>query len=233
MKSAGYGARRDGAPRMERGSGGTRGRVRRMAAVAAFVLGAAVNGCGGDREAEGVGESKPILAWDATSETTVIALEEDAPMTGQADAPPLLRIRGDGAVQVRYRPGSAKAGDYSARMSQDAIGELLRELTALGVMEFDAGQARARMREAQAARGPEAGIPVTADAATTRLTIRLDEYAPSSDAEVVRDFVKEIEWYNLDMDAERYPEVEALGDLQRAVERLKGIAEDVRATGEI
>ncbi len=195
-----------------------------MLGWAALSFGAGLSGCADEREVNAVDESEPGIAWEESAETTVVTLAEDAPMVAKPDAPPLLRIQGDGTVLVHYPEGSKHAGDYRGQLSQEALGALLHELEALGVLQFDADVVRERVQHARERRGPEAAVPMVADAATTRLVIRLERYAPSADAEVARGFEQRIAWYALDMDAEAYPSVEPLANLQRAVDRLKALA---------
>lgn len=152
--------------------------------------------------------------------STLIGLRSPRGDVVYLEQPILLRIYGDGRVEVRER--------YGLRLTDKEMRDLLSSLSDKGVFHFDAKAIKRRKAEVKIARRRQArdtGVPekfqVVADGSTTVIEVRLNSYTPSGGEEVIqKNFHQEIRWYEVQVDAEWYPEIQQLRDLAAAEKEL-------------
>ncbi len=181
------------------------------------------------------------LAFDYPRDpaVVVVSLTEELGALEVFDPGPSLRIYGDGRLVVHYPEYMTRAGDYELRLNRTEMDPLLRSLLARRVVEFGADAVRRSKRDVVAVRrapaatrapgqGEErAAVYAIFDASTTRIELRLDRYRPASPAGAVavqaeqRNVEKEIVWYGLRADAEHYPEIAEIQDLEAAHVELR------------
>jgi len=126
---------------------------------------------------------------------------------------------------VHYPPYMKKAGEYTLQLTQGEMNRLLRSLIDKKVLEFDAQAVRRSKLETDAAtKNAQATLYSESDASTTAIEIRLTHYTPASSfAQEILNVNKKISWTGLRSDAKRYPNVEAIRDLQSAEQELQAL----------
>lgn len=167
-----------------------------------------------------------------------IVLEYYRTGTATAGVPrPRLRIHGDGrAVVVRpdYMP---RSGTFEKYLQQPDVLGLLQELARQGVLDFDKKRVTKEVRALQAKiwsseSSTRRRITRVSDAGSETLVVWLDQYDPANGSETRTDVRQRVGWVGLRTDVVNYPEINALADLQEALEAVKQLIEEIEATGE-
>ncbi len=174
----------------------------------------------------------PVVSYARGADEVVLELSREIGMLADPDPTPFVRVYGDGRVVVHYPFYMKKAGDYSLRLSEPEMQELVLSMVGLGLVEFDAGTARRAKHAAELAarerarRVGEPGLLVVSDDETTVMVLRLERYAPAGEERATYvDLAKEISWFGLRSDVERHPGVDVLGRLYEAERQLAAFAE--------
>jgi hypothetical protein len=158
-------------------------------------------------------------------DTIVIQLRRDIAMIDEPDPIPLLRVYGNGWVQVHFPKYMKRAGDYGLQLTEAEMTALLSSLAAKGLIHFDQQEThQLRLRAMQ-----QQGTPTRvhrSDEDVTFIEIRLDSYQPADASMPIQHNVRQtIAWSALRSDAQRYPSVEAIQNLAAAVEELEALTE--------
>ena len=168
---------------------------------------------------------QPMFEYSKDASTVVVSYTHILGGIGDADKGPSLKIYGDGHMVVHYPPYMKKAGEYTLQLTQGEMNRLLRSLIDKKVLEFDAQAVRRSKLETDAAtKNAQATLYSESDASTTAIEIRLTHYTPASSfAQEILNVNKKISWTGLRSDAKRYPNVEAIRDLQSAEQELQAL----------
>ena len=182
----------------------------------------------------GVGPGPPdagTVVYSQAPNAVVVTYHEELGELSSVDSTPRIRIFGNGRVAVHYPAFMKRAGTYEFQMGPAELRNLLRSLTAKGLVDFNAravnnsrrARAVARRQERIAAGQPEEVFAIS-DETTTVIELNLDEYtAPGPSAPVINDVQKRVAWRNLRSDAERYSEIPAIQKLRAAEVELRGL----------
>ena len=178
--------------------------------------------------AAGDSEDQPRFGFSLDAEAPVIEMSVDIGLMRLDDPIPLLRIYGNGEAWIHYPVYMVKAGDYSLSLSPGAVEDLLTELEALGVFDFDAKAVKAtqtaieqQRREETLRQGQPLVLTNRSDDETTTIRVFLEWYQPRDRDEIYQDFTVRAAWHALQWEARGFPEIEALTGLARAAELLK------------
>ena len=151
----------------------------------------------------------------------------------EQDPTPLLRIFGDGTVNVHYPIYMKKAGDYYLQLSDQELEELISFLKDNGLFDFDAPQIRQlrneRLLDLQSESietGSESVLFETHDAATSIFIYNVERYATDKDGITrVMPWRKKIKWHGLKTDAKKFPNIKEITGLAAIEIKLKNIAD--------
>ncbi len=147
------------------------------------------------------------------------------------DPTPLMRIFGDGTVNVHFPVYMKRAGDYYLELSDLELQELVSFLNDNGLFDFDAlkiGQLRNdKLRELQAEsiqNDSESVLFEIQDAATSIFIYNVERYGADSDGNtLVMPWQKKIAWHGLRADAQRFSHLRELVGLAAIEKRLQSI----------
>jgi hypothetical protein len=163
-------------------------------------------------------QDDPIFAYSRDPSNLVASLTEWPGELAMEEGGPSVRVFGDGRVEVSYPASMKRSGRYRARLDRTELDALVGSLCRKGVVEFDAAAARSARRAAAAGRTE---LRASTDPATTLIELYLERYAPPAGRGPERRGVaRQIRWSGLRQDAEHYPEVAALRDLDAARREL-------------
>lgn len=165
----------------------------------------------------------PSIELPSSGSVAVIEYNVIHEMLAESDPEPLVKVFANGWVRVHLPSYMANAGDYRVRLTTQELRQLLADLAADGVMDFDRASASAdRQAAAAAARG--AGIlHHVSDVSETLIDIKLGSYRSAGAVLTQNDFTKSIRWPNVYTDARQFQSVAQLQGLARAEERLRAI----------
>lgn len=155
--------------------------------------------------------------YSRDASTVVVRFAEVVNAMEDADPGPWLRAYGDGRVEVHYPRYMLRAGDYTLQLTPVELNELVGSLVSRGLVEFDEGAVRRRMRDV------EARLDLfieTFDAVTTEIELRLESYQPLGSTGPDLPVHKRVTWSALRADAKRHPQIAEIQDLSAAQQEL-------------
>lgn len=160
----------------------------------------------------------PPVAYDPDPTAVVVSFRETLGEVADADRGPSLEVFGDGRVAVHYPHYMTRAGDWTARLTSDALQALLRSLVDRGILTFDDATARANLAQAHttrrsAARRGKSTLFEASDPSTITIVLRADGRE------------RRITWRGLRADAHTHPEVPEVQALHRAHETVRQLME--------
>ena len=149
------------------------------------------------------------------------------------DPTPLLRIFGDGTVNVHYPFYMKRAGDYHLQLSDQELKELISFLNDNGLFDFDAPKIRQlknekllKLQAESFETGSESVLFETHDAATSIFMYKVERYVTDKDGNtLVMPWLKQIKWHGLKTDAQRFPNIKEIKGLAAIEIKLKNIAD--------
>ena len=149
------------------------------------------------------------------------------------DPTPLLRIFGDGTVNVHFPIYMKRAGDYYLQLSGQELQDLISFLNDNGLFDFDAPKIRQlrneKLSELQAESietGSESVLFETHDAATSIFIYNVERFVTDKDGNtLVMPWLKKIKWHGLKTDAKRFPNIKEITGLAAIEIKLKNIAD--------
>lgn len=174
----------------------------------------------------------PIIEYSRDPNTVVIMMTWGPGGMAHRSATPLLRIYGNGQIDVR--------GRWKSQLTEKEMSDLLVSLWAKGVMDFDAEAADRQIREIEAQRRREAeekGLPYplrgASDYAPTIIELHLEAYRPARTHDpTTRPLQKGICRPHIQMEAREFPEIGALTGLAAAHRELTDIVQRSRCKGQ-
>jgi len=178
---------------------------------------------------EGSNSSGPVIEFATKSDAMVLSFRQTGGLIDASDAPPLLRIYGDGRTLVHLPASSPRGGDFSFQLSHDELADLLKSLSDRGVMTLQPDDISTKIKEAleeraKIQRGPAVRRMIMDDV-TTVFEIRLERYAAAgSQAPPQADFHSAFSWYALQQSAKEFEEVVELQQLAAAERELLRLA---------
>lgn len=147
------------------------------------------------------------------------------------DPIPMLRIYGDGTVNVHVPTYWKGAGDYRMTLSETELRGLIESFAARGVLDFDAEQVERAKDAAENARRNREGTEIhISDNSWTLIRVRLDSYDPMGTGLTADALDRRIKWANVDWHAEHYPGVSAFRGLAEAQQTLYDLVQTAQQT---
>ena len=147
------------------------------------------------------------------------------------DPTPLVRVYGDGRVEVYFAAYMKRAGRYELRLSAAELETLLLELTPV-LLAFDEAEVETQRRGAEAvlrAEAVERGGPSlfhVTDAETSVFHLNVDSYRPpGSPGLTISKPALDRTWRGLRYDAERYSDLGPVQSLFEVESTLRALAE--------
>lgn len=172
---------------------------------------------------------QPEFVLPDDPQVVVLEYHRYSGMLAERDPMPRLRIFADGRVRVYYPAYMKRAGEYELSLSPVELQELLQTLAGHGMLSFDSEVIRAdRVRAEAKLQEDEGALFAVSDDTYTELRIQLPSYRPAESALHLKDFEQKFRWPNVNLDAQRYPSIQALQDLLAGVQRLRGLLDDER-----
>lgn len=178
---------------------------------------------------ESTDSSASVIEYSPESDALVLSFRQTGGLIHSPDAPPLLRIYGDGRALIHLPAGSRRAGDYSLQLAQSELADLLESLSDRGVMTLQPDDISTKIKEAleeraKIQRGPAVRRMIVDDV-TTVFEIRLERYAAAgSQAPPQADFHSAFSFYALQQSAKEFEEVVELQQLAAAERELLRLA---------
>lgn len=140
---------------------------------------------------------------------------------------PLVRLYADGFVAIHVPAYMKAAGYYEFELEDAEFGALMRDFDAAGLTRFDASAVRTRQAAAAQSRQAATGVRyITTDSTTTRIDLNFARF--SGAGETVAAVSQRIEWDDLAIAAERYPQLAELAGLASVEQRLLELVGDSR-----
>lgn len=169
----------------------------------------------------------------AANTQPVIEFRQHVHMLADVDDRLTMTIHGDGRVLVHYPVYMKRAGDYEMQLDKDELVSLLSAMAANGLMDFDAGNVRDRIQAKRRsiyarAKAGKAELFEISDAVDSIIDIRLDEYRRNSSATAHKNFSKRFRWQNIEHDARRFSDEQAIVRASRSVLDLRRLMKDTR-----
>lgn len=206
--------------------------------IAALLLACALGGVGGlAPRAVDAQQGPPVVEqvrYREAPDQVVAVFHRVYPEFAEQESTPLLEVYGDRTVRVHHPAFMKHAGDYEMRLEPGEMADLMRMLAG-AVIGFDAQDVRLQQQEAElvrwnaARRAEDVTVTYIADATLSRFDIEIESYRPAgARAEVAVNGPRAAAWESLAFEAERYPDIEALGALRAAESRLVDLSLDPR-----
>lgn len=169
---------------------------------------------------------QPVFHFAAADNVPVIEFNLDHQMLAQRDPAPLLRVYGNGRVQVHFPAYMKKAGDYEMQISRAEINALLRMLADKGIMDFDAAAVRQERQQLESAHRAATGeFFHVSDATDTIINIKLNQYQRTASSPRINGFNKQLRWRNIEQDARRFPQAARFTNAAEATVTLRALCE--------
>ena len=173
------------------------------------------------------------IIYNESPEALLVAFRETVAEVAVPDPIPLVRVFGDGRVQVHFPAWDRRAGDWELWLEPAEVKALLSSLLSLGLTSFDPVAVEEAKRTELAAREQAAlergEAPVffyLADAPISEFELNLTGYRPSGPPGVTYgDLRPRVVWRGLFWDAEKFPQIVELQRLAAAELELRALTE--------
>ncbi len=166
---------------------------------------------------------QPIFEFSRTSSEPIIEYNLIQHMLAEPDPQPLLLIYGNGKARVHFPRYMKRAGDYELQLSRSELTALLRSLALDGIVEFDQLAARQNKQQLEAQQRSATGLLYSvSDVAETVIRIRLEGYQRGPAFKRITNLERRFSWNNLEHDAKRHPQSEAIRRAAAGAQRLHG-----------
>jgi len=169
-------------------------------------------------------QAAPLIQYSSSSAQPVIEYTLVHSLLVDNDPVPLLRVYGDGRVEV-HRPVYMKnAGDFAMQLTPTELNVLLQSLATDGIMDFDAATTRTERQQLDAQQRSLTGkLYAVSDATDTVITVRLGAYRGSPAAPLLTNLQQQLRWANLEQDARRFPAADRLTRAAAGAQRLHAL----------
>ncbi len=170
------------------------------------------------------------LSFSPSSDNLVLSLTYDNEMLADQDPTPLIRIYGDGLVQIHYPVYMKRAGDYEVRITTPELVQLLKGWGNAGVLDFDAAAVKEARRQKIQERAGQGVLFHISDDTNLVIEVNLDWFRPPGSAGQINNSRKIIRWSNVAQEARLFPGLPALQNLAAVEQQQRLILEqnDVR-----
>lgn len=161
--------------------------------------------------------------------TVVASYRVDVGELAGDDSGPSVDVYGDGRVRVHVPRYRKDAGDFTTRLSEAEMNNLMTTLVANGLLTFDAAAVKQSVREARQGRGAGAAevLSESTDPSITTIELRVrSNTAGTGGAPAAgggQDVSKTVRWVGLEGDAQQYEDVAAIRNLGAAADRFKAL----------
>jgi len=164
-----------------------------------------------------------VFEYPRDANYVVIEYSQSHDMILDADPIPMLRIYGDGRVQVHYPAYMKRAGDYEMRLPDAALQQLLNSLEQKGILTFNSNKILQLKKQSVSkllAENENKVLSVRSDDSHSKIQIKLTTYQPVNSSQSQTSFSKKISWKNLRSDAQSHPNVVELQNAAEAEQEL-------------
>lgn len=162
----------------------------------------------------------PFVSWDRSAGSVILELRTEIGMIAEAEKGPVVTVFGDGTVEAYYPFYMKRAGVWRTQLSASELDALVMDITRTGVLNFDAVFLQEQKRELVRDKSVVGELSHISDGEWTDLRVNLRLETDSTSTPLVR----QIRWYNLDWDAEQFPELLRLQELKNAVDLIRDVA---------
>lgn len=185
--------------------------------------------------------AQPAIIEYATdpSEVLISFTETHGVMTGD-DAQTRLEIYGDGTVEVQVPSFMKKAGSYQMKLDKVELDQLLQDLAAKDIPEFDSEKTQANkenMINVSQTTSAQPTLYEVHDASVTNIVINLDRYLKLTNNNTANGQVidasnevfnlrKKITWKGIRDDSKKFPDIEEIQKLAAAQQSLLDIIDN-------
>jgi hypothetical protein len=196
--------------------------VSRLRLVSVFFVLYGAAGIAAGENGKPTDTTHPAFEYSETAAEPVIEYNLVHHMLAEPDPEPLLRIYGNGRVQVHYPAYMTKAGNYELQLSQPELRTLLRALATDGIIDFDRAATRYQRQQVDAQQRAASGTMFYISASSdTVIDIRLNEYQKGPGTARVLNLKKRFSWPDLKQDARRFPQLREITNANNAAQRLE------------
>jgi len=168
------------------------------------------------------------FATDDSVNQPVIHYQQNIQMLAGIDDRPSLQVFGNGRVLVHYPVYMKKTGDYEMQLDEAELVNLIQNLSANGIMEFDEKKLREKIKGRKKALKAKGQFYEISDAVETIVDITLDEYQKNNKSKKIKNFHKQFRWKNIEHDAARYKHDSEIIKANNSVTHFKGLMKDKR-----
>lgn len=168
------------------------------------------------------------LAPGLSAVEPVIHFQQHVHMLSATNDRPSLKIFGDGLVQVHYPDYMKKAGDYEMQFDDVELIALIRSLSGNGVLDFDEKKIKEKIVANKKALKAKGRYYAVSDAVESIVDVRLDEYQKNNHSQKIQNFKKQFKWENIEHDAARYKNENALTKANESITHLNNLMKDTR-----
>lgn len=160
--------------------------------------------------------SGAVLVHSRNPNTVILSLVEEPGELRSSDPGPSVRVFGDGRVLIHYPAYMTNAGDFELRLTDAEAQQLLAGVAASGLPDLNVEKLRKTRRAVQAQRRSSGGtVQETSDATVSVFLVELDSYQPAGARKATTRVRHSVRWPALEFDAEHYPELIELKDLNQ------------------
>lgn len=163
------------------------------------------------------------FSYDMNSSEPVIVYHNVVHMLKNRDEQPMLKIYGNGLVQVHHPVYTNNAGDYEMQLSQQELGELLESLSDDGLMAFDDAKVKQKKKDMDRIKSQRGELYYISDSVTTEIQINLKKYKPANSAINHTNFKKRIRLKDIEQDLKQYKSIDEIQKTGKGINKLKSL----------
>ena len=168
------------------------------------------------------------MATDESVAQPVVHYQQNIEMLSKVDDMPSLKVFGNGRVLVHYPVYMKKAGDYEMQLDEVELVDLIRTLSANGILDFDEEKVKQKKQVLEKAFKAKGQFYEISDAVETIIDIKLDEYQKNKASKKIKNFHKQFKWKNIEHDAVRYKHDSDITKANHSIGQLHGLMKDER-----
>lgn len=181
-----------------------------------------------------------VIEYTKDSREVIVSFSETHGVMSGKHAKTTLKIYGDGTVDVFIPIFMKKAGSYQMKLDKAQLDQLLQDLSAKNIPEFDTVKTQTdKNNEIAAAQLSSAQTTLyeVHDASITTIELNFDSYLKLSNKNSVNgqvfdssneilDMSKNITWKGIRSDSKKFPDIEAIQQLATTQQSLLKIVND-------
>lgn len=168
------------------------------------------------------------LNTDVSSDAPILSFQQNIKMLSATGDMPSVKVYGSGRVLVHYPVYMKLAGDYEMQLDEVELVNFIRAMSDDGMMSFDRKKVTEKMQVAKNEERKKGQLFTISDSVESVIDIRLDEYQKNRLSPKQKNFVKRVQWKDIEHDARRYKSNAEIIKANQSVTRLKGLMKDSR-----